>query len=111
MIDAGRFNRRIVIQQRVDSINAHRENVYTWATFCEVWAEVLPLRGREFFAASQGQIEATTKFRIRYRAGIDATMRVIYLAEPFDLVAPPIDVKGAHEILELMAKSGVGDGQ
>lgn len=111
MIDAGRLNRRIIIQQRVQSLNSHRENVYTWATFLQLWAEVLPLRGREFFAASQGQEEVTTKFRIRYRTGIDHTMRVLYLGDPYDIVAPPIDPKGSHEFIELMTKKGVGDGR
>lgn len=89
-----------------------REVTYTWAPLAglpdgKVWAEVSPLRGREFFAAAQAQSEITTRFRIRYRTGIDETMRITWRGVFYDIKAPPIEVMGGREWIDLMAKAGV----
>lgn len=107
--DAGELNQRIRIEQRVKGGNTRGETVWTWGPLVTIWAKVTPLRGREFFAASQMQEEATTKFRIRYRTGLDATMRVIWKGEPYDIKAPPMEVDGQRTWVELLCKKGVGD--
>lgn len=106
---AGDLNQRIRIEQRVKSENTRGEVTYTWALFITVWAQVNPLRGREFFAAAQTQTEITTRFRIRYRTGIDPTMRIVWKGAFYDIKAPPIEVAGGREWIDLMAKAGPAD--
>jgi SPP1 family predicted phage head-tail adaptor len=110
----GQLDCRIRLQRRVKNEDKLGTNDYTFADVDVrpiVWAAVQPLRGREFFAASEMQSEITTRFTILYRKDIDSTMRVIWGGVPYDIAAPPIDVGGKRVWLELMCKSGVGDGR
>lgn len=111
MISAGRMDRRIIIQQRTDTEDARGELVPTWATWATVWAQKQPLRGREFFSAGQMQTPADVRYRIRWRAGVLPTMRVLDGGVPHDIVGDPIDVDGAGVVLELMCTTGVRDGR
>lgn len=106
------LTRQISIEQRADTINALGEQVPAWsALHSGVWAQKQPVRGREYFAAGQMQVPADVRFRIRYRTGITAAMRVVDGGVPFDIVGEPIDVDGARITLELMCTSGVRDGR
>lgn len=106
---AGDLNQRIQIQQRVKGTNTRGEVVYTWETVLKLWAKAIPLRGREFFAAAQTQTEITTRFRIRYRVGIDPTMRVVWKGAFYAIKAPPAEVDGGREWIDLMCKAGPAD--
>ena len=106
------LNRQISIEQRSDVPNTLGETIPTWSVLhSALWAQKQPVRGREFFAAGQMQTPADVRFRIRYRAGITAAMRVVDNGEPFDIVGEPIDVDGARITLELMCTAGVRDGR
>lgn len=104
---AGDLNQRILIQQRVKGENTRGEVTYVYTPYLSLWAQVTPLRGREFFAAAQTQSEITTRFRIRYRAGIDETMQIVWKGVAYDIKAPPMEVAGAREWIDIMAKAGV----
>jgi len=71
-----RLNKRVKILRLVKERNEFGEPVDTWKEVCTVWAAVEPLRGREFIAALRENAEVTTRIRIRYREGIDRTMKV-----------------------------------
>lgn len=108
------LNHRIRIDVRVPTENTRGEKTYTWAPWSavpdgKVWAQVIPLRGRDFFAAAQMQDEVTTRFRIRYRAGIDSTMRIVWKDNYYDIKGMPIEVDGGREWIDLMAKAGPQD--
>jgi SPP1 family predicted phage head-tail adaptor len=110
MTAAGDLNHRIRIERQVKTENTRGEVVYTWALHATVWAQVSPMnatRGRELVAASQVQSEITTRFRIRYREGIDETMRIIWRGVQYDIKAPPGEVQGGRTWVDLMAKAGV----
>ena len=114
MTKAGNLNHRIRIERRVKTENSRGEVVYDWAKVVNLRAEKNPLRGREFFAAAQMQSEITTRWRIRWRNDIDDTMRVVELtgqAMLYDIKAPPIEVGGQRDWLDLMCKAGVADGR
>lgn len=75
---AGRLRHRITIQEPVTARNGFNEAITTWVTVATVWASVEPISGREFFAAEHVQSEITHRIRVRYRAGIAPTMRVVF---------------------------------
>lgn len=100
------LNQRIRIERRDKSTNSRGEVTYDWAEVITVWASANPLRGRDYFAAAQTQSEVTTRFRIRYRTGIDATMRVVWKGGYYDIKGEPIEVDGAREWIDLMCKAG-----
>ena len=114
MTTAGDLTNRIRIDMRVKTTDTRGAVIYTWAPWTgtpdgKVWAEVNPLRGREFFQAAQVQAEITTRFRIRYRTGIDETMRVVWKGKFYEIKALPIEVDGEGEWLDLMTKAGPQD--
>ena len=102
---AGRLDRRVIIQNLILTPNAYGEPIESWATFATVWAEVRDLRGREFFSAQQVNAEVETIFRIRWLAGVLATMRISYDSKAYDILG--IAEIGRHDGLELMAKARV----
>jgi SPP1 family predicted phage head-tail adaptor len=110
-MDPGQLNQRVTIQQPSASKDALGQRVETWANVADVWAQVQPLKGREFFAAGAMQSEAAVRVRMRWRAGVDGTMRVLWRGVPHALVAEPVDVDGGRHTLELLCSAGIRDSQ
>lgn len=85
---AGKLRHRITIQSKsTTSRGTYGEEIITWGTYKQVWAELDPPKAREFFANKQTQTEITTRIRIRYLENIDNSMRIIYDGRTFDINA------------------------
>lgn len=74
---SGDLNRRIRIEQESKTQDAVGGVSRTWSTVATVWASIEPLNGREYFEAKTTNQEITTRFRIRYRTGLDESMRIV----------------------------------
>ena len=109
-LNAGDLNQRITLQSKAAGVDALGQDSTTWSDVATVWAQAQPIRGREYFAAGQTQSEVSVRFRIRYRSGIDSTMRVLWNSQAHDIESV-IDVNGARVALELMCLAGVKDGR
>lgn len=104
MIRAGDLRHRVTIQQATVTRNEFGEPVETWQDLATVWAEVVDLSGREFIEARQAPAsEVTTRVRIRYRAGIEPTMRVLHGARVLEIVAV-LEPEGRRRELHLMCR-------
>jgi len=79
MIAAGKMDRRITLQRVVETRDsASGEVVETGEELAQVWAQREPLRATERFQASQFAAKADTRFRIRYRTGVEPKgMRIL----------------------------------
>ena len=110
MLASGRFNQLVALQRRAAGTDARGQPNGAWTTFATVWARVRPQRGREFFAAGQTQEAAGVMFDIRYRTGLDGTVRVVWNEQPHDVISVA-DVEGTRQWLELAAVRGVKDGR
>lgn len=104
MLAAGKYDRRIVIEQVTETRDAAGGVVETWATYKTVWARFVSQTGREFYAAKQINATLEQLISIRYVAGLNAKMRVRYGTRIFNFIAPPIDVNEAHEEIKLMCE-------
>lgn len=115
MTTSGELIHRVRIEQRDPTLGALREQSKQWVPVVELRARCYPLRGREFFEASQQQSEITMRVRIRYRAGITDKMRLLWMGEgnnePYDIAAPPIMLGGKKVWMDLMVKHGIRDGR
>lgn len=109
-VPSGHLRERITLQQRAAGVDALGQALANWVDVATVWAQALPIRGREWFAAGQTQSEVSVRFVLRYRAGVDASMRVLWRGQAHDIVSA-IDVGGARVDLELMCLAGVKDGR
>ncbi len=114
---ASNLNQRITLQQRVDGLDAAGQASTSWEDLADeptVFAEVLPLRGRDLVAAAQAQATFDAKVTIRYRADVVATMRALWATNagdvPLEIVGQPINVRGRGQWLELMCTHGVRAG-
>lgn len=75
-MQAGQLNRRVELQQAVETKNPTGQPISTWTTIVTRWAQIIPLRGQEKFDAAQMEVQTNVKIRIRYYPAIDATWRI-----------------------------------
>lgn len=108
---AGMLRHLITIQETSATADSLGTKVKSWVTYAQVYAEKDPKRGREFFAENKQQDSLTTVWRMRYLAGVTAKMRVSFNGEFFDIVSPPVDVKGRTREMFLLTLTGVRDGR
>lgn len=110
-IAAAKMTERVTFQAKSVTKNAIGEDVVTWANVATVWAEVRPLRGREFYAANQTQQVVDVRFLIRERAGLTVDQRLLWKSTPYDITGL-IPGTGPYEgTLEVMATNGVRNGR
>jgi SPP1 family predicted phage head-tail adaptor len=110
-IAAGKMTERVTFQSKGVTKNAIGEEVVTWSDVATVWAEVKPLRGREFFAANQAQKAVDVRFMIRERSGLADDMRLRWRAQPYDITSLIYGTGPYEGTIEIMAVNGVQDGR
>jgi SPP1 family predicted phage head-tail adaptor len=109
-IDPGRLRHRVQVQTRAATTDDMGQAAEQWATVLTVWAEALPLRGREFFAAAQVQQEHSVKFTMRWRPELKPTARIVWRGQVYDITGVT-DLGGRGAWAEVMALQGVKDGR
>ena len=82
---AGRMRQRITIQQTTESRTSSGAVTDSWGTYATVWADVIPVSGKEKFAAQEHHSEVTHRFRIRYNSGVTTKMRISYDSRIFNI--------------------------
>lgn len=108
-MEAGRLDRRIVLQTPATTQNAIGEMVPTWSAVATTWAAIEDLTGREYQAAQAVQNGTETRIRIRWRAGVVPAMRVVAGDVIYDIQAV-LDRDGSKTELQLMCRRGVSNG-
>ena len=99
---SGRLDRRLTLQRKTATENDYGEPVETWTTLATVWAEKIPVRGSERYAAMQTVAEVEERFKIRYRTGLTPLDRVICDGITYD-VQGVIEI-GRREGWEILAR-------
>ena len=103
---AGALRHQIVIQRYTATKDSVGAEVKSWLAFATLRASYEPLMGKELFAAQQEQASVTTRFRVRYCAGITPKMRVLFEGRLFN-VESVIDPYGHGRELQLMCVEDV----
>lgn len=111
-MQAGKLRHRVTIQAPGMTQDPNTgEMLEGWTDVATCWASVEPLSGRDFIAAKAQQSEISARIVIRYREGIDSTMRVLHRGRTYSIEGPPLpDDKSGLEYLTLMVAAGVNDG-
>lgn len=102
-MQAGTLRQVVAIQVDQGTQNDVGELVSNWVTTITGRAAVEPISGREFFDAQQRQAEITHRVRMRYRTGIEPTMRVLYRSRVL-MIEAVIDVGERRRELHLMCR-------
>jgi SPP1 family predicted phage head-tail adaptor len=96
---AGSLRNRVVIQHLVPARSSTGAAASAWVELCRVWAEVKGMSGRTYIAASGEQSEVTMEIRMRFRADVQARMRVLFKGQTFEVVAPLPDARSTSLLL------------
>lgn len=83
---AGKLDTRIQIKVKTSTRDSYGAEIITYTPLATVWAEKVPVTGREYFAAAQFIPEATLKFRIRFREDFDETAIITHDGVDYDIL-------------------------
>lgn len=109
--DAGAFDQRLTVQRRAAGQDALGNANGAWQVLFTAWGSAKPMTGREQARAGQLQGVGPVTFRMRYRAGVRESDRVLWRGQPYEITAPPVDVDGRRTVLELPCATGLRDGR
>lgn len=112
-MEAGKLRHRVTIQRQTSVQDPSTGAMATsWA---DVWtrvpAGVEPLSAREFIQSQAGQSEVTARITIRYREGLDATMRITHRGKVYNIEGVLPDNMSGLEYITLPVSEGVNDGE
>lgn len=99
----GDLNKRMSIQSPTQTADGMGGWTTTYATVATVWAAVWPTSAKETLKAGQTSMEITHRIRIRYRAGVDPSYRILFGTRYFSIMSI-INVGERGEWLELLCK-------
>lgn len=97
---SGKLRHRVTVQQKVVTRDAYGAEVVTWQEFATLWMSVEPLSGREYVAMRHSESDISTRFRCRYKAGLDTAMRLLFNGQAFD-IREIINAEGINSELEI----------
>lgn len=111
---AGPLNRRIRIERRQTGTDSIGQPLDGWELVGEVWAWVQGGTGMASIRQSglQDNVAASLNsysFRVRFREGLDAGMRVFYGGQAFDVKQVRMDFAG-REWTDLVCETGGNQG-
>ena len=107
----GQLRQRVLLQRKsYEQDQKSGAMVETWQNVANVWASIEPLSVREFIASQAMQAEITARAVIRYRADMEATMRLIHRGKIYNIIGILADKNSGLEYQTLTLSEGVNDG-
>jgi len=119
---AGKLCHRITIEYQTETEDEYGAPVVTWVPIWQLWAQIQPLTGREYWAAQQVQAEMTHRVLTRWhpgwriepgvfitpaqlipqgeQVGITPTARIRFRGRVFNIISVA-DIEEKHEYLEI----------
>ncbi len=101
-MNSAKLDRRVSIYRPVKTQTSYGEITYADSLLGVVYAQVVPIGGRETFMASQMVPEAKFKILIRYRSDLDTTHKVEFAGQLYDIAY--LAEIGRRDGLELWVK-------
>ena len=102
-MQAGRLNTRCVIQTPSTATDELGQPIPGWTDVATVWADIRMKSGLEAIKAGASVSVVQASIRIRYRAGINAGMRIVHNLTAYNITAVQPDV-GGREFVDLVAE-------
>ena len=110
-IKAGVLRHRIDIEQLTITQDSSGDAVRSWsALHSSVPASIEPLSARDFIAASAVQSQIVARITIRYRAGLNASMRLNHNGTIYNISGILPDKDSGLEYLTMPVTAGVNEG-
>lgn len=103
-MEAGKLRNRVRIESPgTPTRGAMGSIVPAWEEYATVYANVEPLRMREFVAARAAQVEVDLRVTVRFKAGILPSWRVVWNGANYPIVSV-VNVEGRNKSLELLCQ-------
>ena len=102
-MQAGRLNRRCTLQQPNAATDELGQPIPGWTDVATVWADIRMKSGLEAIKAGAVVSTVQASIRIRYRAGVNAGMRVVHNLQAYEILAVQPDV-GGREYVDLVCQ-------
>jgi len=102
-MQAGRLNRRCTLQSPSQSVDELGQPIPGWTDVATVWADIRMKSGLESIKAGASVSVVQASIRVRYRAGINAGMRIVHNLTAYNITAVMPDV-GGREYVDLVAE-------
>ena len=102
-MQAGRLNRRCTLQSASQQVDELGQPIPGWTDVATVWADIRMKSGLESIKAGASVSVVQASIRIRYRAGVNAGMRVVHNLTAYNITAVMPDV-GGREFVDLVAE-------
>lgn len=111
-LDPGELVHRITVEYPKYSQNTETgERQTKWSVFAsDIAAKVSPLSAKEFIAAQATQSRVSARILIRYRPGLDASMRIKHRGTIYNIEGILPDNESGLEWITLPVSSGVNSG-
>jgi SPP1 family predicted phage head-tail adaptor len=109
---AGTLNRPINIQRSTDERDGAGQQIKVWVDVVATWANVKSQTGLGTIVGDQAGVTTSVtrySFRIRYRNGIDASMRVVMGGVTYDITSVQMD-EDRREWTDLVCNRGANNG-
>ncbi|MCL6443924.1 MAG: phage head closure protein [Alicyclobacillus sp.] len=107
-MDPGQLRHRLTLQKRTSTTSANGWPTETdWQDVATVWAAIVPVKGKEFWAAAAVNMQDTVQITIRYRADVTPNMRGVWNGHIYNFIAVQ-DSKTDHTQLVITAREDVG---
>ena len=103
MMQAGRLSSRCTLQQPGTATDELGQPIPGWTDVATVWADIRMKSGLESIKAGASVSTVQASIRIRYRAGINAGMRIVHNLTAYNITAVQPDV-GGREFVDLVAE-------
>jgi SPP1 family predicted phage head-tail adaptor len=108
-VQAGKLRNQVVIQGLVNTPDDVGGNIESWVDIGTVWAQVRPLRGKEFWSAQQVNSSLDTVITIRYHENITTVNRIKFGDRIYKIHAV-VNPEERREQLQLMCEEVVSSG-
>lgn len=99
MIDIGKLDRPITIETPILATDSYGQKIKTFALFATTRANVKLGSEKEDFNSEQFTSVNETIFKIRYRPGVNTSMRIVYNGNNYDILG--IKELGRLDALEI----------
>ena len=96
-MDAGEFDRRILLQRKVEFDDGLSTVTEGWSDIATVWAKLIPMSGKEILAAAENAAFANVRFKIRRDSlwsDLNATDRLMFEDKAHDIVSVRSEGRG-----------------
>lgn len=115
-LPAGKLNRRIRIQRRIQAQDVGGQLIDGWVDVAKPWTWIKGQTGmgagKQRYMVGEGTVAASVNFysfRIRYRPWVTDAMRVLFAEQAFDIKQVRHDLAG-KEWTDLVCEQGGNDG-